>query len=441
MNQATQELNLTKTNKKESDMEIPSVPDENKKRVTIPTNDNDLAIIEDDNQARFEQIFKITTPHSSRSYSIQNSNVNTYQNSENGEENSFSNSQNTKKSHKNESTENNENEEEDAAQIALRNLLISRKLPPEELQPQVIRSVKTLILNALIEEDYDRASQLEDLLKYVSDNYENQASKTLLELQTKAIESRLTLAREILDKKTAEWDDIFRMFKEDQIKRRYELEEKLSSQQKQFEAYWNDPNNLLMFKKPSPKLLELKKQQKLLAMTKKFEDAKQVKKMAEKLQIAETQEAQNRAIAAMKIQYKTLIEDQNREIQCFNDHERRIEQFMKAERVKAISPSVMLIRQLEIARDKDKPTNMKPRKVVFISNRRTRALRAESAFPPASPRTCNAMSNFRLAEEPEKLKISGINVKREIRNNSKISHKTKRSTSTASSVRVSKVWR
>ena len=161
--------------------------------------------------------------------------------------------------------------------------------------------------------------------------------------------------------------------------------------------------------------------------------------MAEDLQIIETQEAQKRAVTAMKIQYQKLIDDQNREIDCFNEHEKRIEVFMLAERHKAIKPHIMLIKQLETARDKDKPLNKKPTKVVFVSNRRTRTVRTETALPPASPRTSRAMSNFRVADEPERLQITGINVRREIMNNSKF--RNHRAASSAASVRVSKVWR
>lgn len=439
MDKDLQESDSLKTNVGQLNENPPNIQETIKKSITILTNNNDLQIIGDDNQARFEQIFKITTPHSSRSYSIPNSAGNTYQNSENGEDNPPSSTQNIP-SIKNESIEENEeNEENDAVQLALKNLLISRQIPPENVQPQVLRALKTLILNSLIEEDYDRAKQLEDLLKYVSDNYESQANQTLRNMQAKAIENRISLAYEILNKKNAEWDDIFIMFKDDQKKRRFELDEKLANQQKMFESYWSNPNNLIMFNKPSPKLLELKKQQKILAITKNFEGAKQVKKMAEDLQIIETKEAQKRAVAAMKIQYQKLIDDQNREIDCFNEHEKRIEVFMKAERHKAIDPQIMLIRQLETIRDKDKPLNKKPRKVVFVSNRRTRTLRTETALPPASPRTSRAMSNFRFAEEPERLQITGINVKKEIR--SKMSGRSQRSKSSAGSVRVSKVWR
>lgn len=437
MNQAVQEPNIFATDKSEAT--LPNTQETIGNSVT--TNNNDYVIIEDDNQARFEQIFKITTPHSSRSYSIRNSNANTHQNSENGEENSFSNERSTKKSNKKETKEDDLNEEPDIVQNALQNLIKSREIPPEEVQPQVLRSLKTLFLNALIEEDYDKASQLEDLLKYVGDNYESQVNKALRELQTKALESRLNLARDILNKKTSEWDDIYIMFKEDQKKRRSELEEKLSSQQQEFEAHWNDPNNLIMFKKPSPQLLQLKKQQKLLAITKKFEEAKQVKRMADRLQIAESQEAQNRAVSAMKTQYRKLADDQSREVDCFVEHERRIERFMAAERAKAIGPCVMLIRQLEAAVEAGRPTNLKPRKEVFTSNRRTRLIRTEAAIPPASPRTTRAMSNFMFADEPEKLKVDGINVKKEIKKRSKIRVRSRRSNSTAASVRVSKVWR
>ncbi|OHT05985.1 hypothetical protein TRFO_26048 [Tritrichomonas foetus] len=431
----------------------------NNERKTKNKNYEDLGI-EEDNQARFEQIFKITTPHSSRSYSVANSvtdvepTKNTNLNTSNAlindfrnspelklkipQPNAYNNSHNDmnknkiKKKNKNKSIVNNSNENNDnnvdEIQKAIQKLIQKREMPPIEILPQVYRIIKTLYLNSLIVQDYDRANELEEVSKLVGDNYECMVNAKIKAEQTKTLETRIELAKKRLQIEIDEWDKILHIFKNEQNKQRHNLEQKILEERNEFENNWSNPEYLIQFNKPSPTLLQLRKQQKALAIAKRFADAKQVKQIADKLQQIESDQAQQRAVSCMKLHYNKMIDDQQRTIECFNDHEKRLEQYLVAEREKVLKPYYMLIKQLEATRDKDLPLNMKPQKVVFVSNIRTKILKTDRALPPASPRTTRAMSKFRNSDEPERLTLTGIDVRR-----------TLSGRRAKSSVRVSKV--
>ena len=190
------------------------------------------------------------------------------------------------------------------------------------------------------------------------------------------------------------------------------MQEKLVQERNELENVWADPENLKMFNKPSPTLLQLRKQQKFMAMSKQFDGAKYYKNKADQLQLVESQEAQERAISVMKLHYEKMIDDQQKTVDCFNEHENRIYHYLLAEREKALVPHHMLVKQLEMARDRDKPLNLKPQKVTFQSNIRTKTLKTDKGLPHVSPRVTQVMTNFRKQEEPNHLTITGIDVKK-----------------------------
>lgn len=380
--------------------------DENSR--STQNNNYDLRIINDDNQARFQQIFAITTPHDSRSISIPNS-----------EDESRINNQINDNIHETESNystnyQQNENQNEymNEIELATRNLIQFQQMPPLNLQPDVLRFLKTLLLKSTMDQDYDKAHELEEILQYVSINYENSTQSNLKEEQLQNIESKIAQLRSELNSKIQEWDKIMNTFQRQQKRERDNLQAQFNNEQAEFEQHWGDPNNLTQFNKPSSKLLQLRKQQKCLALAKHFEDAKEVQKLAKELEKYETEQAKQKAIAAMKIAYDNMITSQQKELDCFDQHKQRLEVYLNLEKDKVILPYQMQIKQLEIARDQGKPTNKKPIKTVFVSTRKTRACKNEAAFPPASPRTARALSNYRISDEPKKLDLSGINVKR-----------------------------
>ena len=375
--------------------------------------------VEQDSNERIHNIFHITTPHDSRVISSE---------SESEEESKLSSSsssveqlpeaklepQNEKENEKSDTSQApQQNEEEDSAELeqAERNLLKHKKAPPAHLRGKLLQKLKSDTVDCLIAQDYDRAAALEAAANFLMEQYECEMVQKMKDEEGETVIQRLGTARENLKREEARWVKIMDVFKSEQVRDRRALADKHADEMKEFEEQWGNPANLIQYNKPSSQLLFLRKQQKRLALAKQFQEAKRVKLNADKLEKTETVNAEVKAITAMQLAYEKLKEKQAKEVECFKEHETRTRQYLQGERRKSIEPLELLIKQLEIAKDRNKPMNKKPQPVVFKSNRRTRTLRTEKALPPTSPRTARALCDFKVADEPNRLFISGLNVR------------------------------
>ena len=297
----------------------------------------------------------------------------------------------------------------DELERAERNLLRKREIPPPAIRTKLLQRMKSDYFDALVCEDYDKAAQLEEASNFLSDLYECEHYVQMKAEEMKLVEERLAAAKKHLAEEQKRWAKIASVYNQEYTRDRRALLEKQAEERRAFETNWEDPSQLIQYKKASSELLFLRRQQKKLGLVKQYEEAKAVKRKADMLQITETENAEERVISAMQAAFEVLEEKHAKEIACFEEHQVRTKQYIEQERRKALHPIEKLIAQLETARDKDKPTNKKPTSVVFRSTRRTRVVRSERALPSASPRTTRAMCDFKAADDPPRLHI---NVKR-----------------------------
>ena len=355
-----------------------------------------------DNNARIDNIFHITTPHSSRRMSS---------GSDPGmkvEDPATEEKPKSKHIRRKRTLPSNADE----LDVAEHNLITKRQLPAPELHGALLQRLKTDAFLALVAQDYDRAAALDAASAFLSESYESDAALLQKQEEEKTIQERLRCARTNLENERARWVKIMDVFEKEDKSDRRALREKQAEEERAFEQQWEDPSLMIQFKKASPQLLELRKRQKKLGLAKHFEEAKRIKKLADQLELEETDQAELRMITAVQLAHEKLVEQHRKERECFEEHEVRTRQYLESERRKAIEPIEKLIAQLETARDKDKPTNMNPRKVVFTSTRRTRVMRSERGLPPASPRTARAICDYKAAEEPAKLSLGRMNVRK-----------------------------
>ena len=350
-----------------------------------------------DNNARIENIFHITTPHSSRRMS----------DASETDGMTVDDGSSRQKPH----SQAPEPSEEDL-DTATRNLITKGEIPPSDLHGPLLQRLKTDSFLALVAQDYDRAAALDAAAARLAEECECEMYLNQKQEEEKTIQERLRCARTNLSRERERWEKIMDVFQREERADRRALAEKQAEEERAFEDEWEDPSILIQFKKASPQLLLLRKQQKKLGLVKQFADAKHVKRLADQLEIEETEGAEMRAITAMQLAHEKLVEQHRKERECFEEHEVRTRQYLEAERRKAIEPIERLIAQLEIARDKNKPTNMKPRKFAFTSTRRTRVMRTERGLTAPSPRTTRAICDYKVSEEPPKLSLGRLNVRK-----------------------------
>jgi len=290
---------------------------------------------------------------------------------------------------------------------AIKALVEKGKRPPKEFHQQVYHALQSESLAALEREDYDAASRYEAAKQFLGSLSD---VEVITSRQTKRKESRigrLQQAQNELSKQKKEWEGIFQTFWKEQNELRRAFESKRQKEQADFEAFWDSQEAFIPFNKPSPQLLQLRKVQKALALSKSFDQAKVVKMQADEIQKRETQEAEKRALEAMTNAQRALEQKQQKEYECFMEKERRTENFLKSEREKALKPIEMLIHQLSC--NTESSNNANP---ISILTARAKNPRNDCSIPPITPRTSRAYHEFKANDEPIRLTISASNVKK-----------------------------
>ena len=300
-------------------------------------------------------------------------------------------------------------EEKDEAQIALDNLLKKRIIPPTEIQPLVLMKIKSDMVQAMIDQDYDHAEELENANIFLTTSYETAESELRKQEQQQVFTSRLESVKKTMESETQEWEQIFNVFQQQQKEQEQQLLKAQNEEFLDFEAKWNDSSQMYKFNKPSPNLIQMRKIQKNLAILKNFGEAKKIKESADALAEEESEYAQKRAEDAMMCEYNALMEKQNREKECFYDRQKWVIQSLKNEQRKVFHPLEMQMKQLQNQLDYNKPTNKRPITNVPVATK-TRVVRNDIPVP-TSPRTISALTIFKHADDAPKLNVNGLNVR------------------------------
>jgi hypothetical protein len=288
----------------------------------------------------------------------------------------------------------------DDAQAAFQGLLDRRELPPEHLVRKVHAVIKSESVAAIVAEDYDYAERLEEVAQFLREIQEQQVGGE----RFTEVAKRLDRARADLDAERGEWEDVLDRFREEQWEQRQALKGEHREAVLQYEEQWNDPAALIPYSKPSPDLLRLRKMQKSLALAKRFREAKDIKERADAMQATEARLGEERAMAAIRQGFQVLREKQQREIACFDEHEKRNVAFLELERDRATLPMVMLIKSLEIAVEAEAPGE---RKVSTI-----RPEKRPAASGPVTPHARIQIKDFKGTDEPGRLNLNAAAVRK-----------------------------
>jgi hypothetical protein len=174
------------------------------------------------------------------------------------------------------------------------------------------------------------------------------ADDSALERQKRqqAAAERWGMTRAVLAETTAEWTERISNWRTGQDTHLAEIQARHREDIKRFEAKWADPHYLLTFNKASPRLIFLRNNERNMALFRQFERAKKIKAEADRLEKEEAYEAQKRAIAAMKLDFQTMIEKQKRELTCLSIYiDSRVELYEK-KRDESVHPIQMIIDRL-----------------------------------------------------------------------------------------------
>jgi hypothetical protein len=293
----------------------------------------------------------------------------------------------------------------DAVVRAAARFLKDGTLPPSSLSADVLAHLEWRAFDSLRREDYISARKVEDAIGILTDYYRSQKAEDVHSDETAIIRERLSQARDNLKARSREWSHIFGLFQTEQVQLRGELLERHRAEALQFSENWSNPAYMISFTKPSNKLISLRKRQKELALAKDFESALEIKMDVDQLRRAEALTAEERAENSMRLAYETMIERHRREVECFVEHQRRTELFLKKERMRVIEPIERLIGKLEMAQNRKKPLNLNPRATTRNDRKPKVSLRR-----PASRVDPRMVCEYRTADAPEPLAVNAPDV-------------------------------
>jgi hypothetical protein len=253
--------------------------------------------------------------------------------------------------------------------------------------------IKNESVRAIIAEDYDRAA----LLEQAADRLRSRPAATdRRSVVVTALANRECDAERELETEQEQWEVAIVHFQSEQARLRAELQARHAAEREELGRRWAASGSLLPYSKASPDLLKLRKMQKALALAKRFDEAKQVKRQAEAVQAGEARAAEKRAIAAVRAAERALAERQQREIACFEEHERRNLVYLEREREKLTEPIVMHIRAIRNEKSEIAAIATRARRETRLQRQRTAVV---------NPRARTRAHDFRACDGPEKLNL------------------------------------
>lgn len=313
-----------------------------------------------------------------------------------------------------EDDQNIQNSDNDDKIIAASNLLLEKgTLPPFAIQGKVLQHLKSESLQAVLNCDYPKAATIDKAInKIVNETYRRRKGIRELRRERK-VDNKVQKANYMMKKEEEECKTIYSDFLREEDEKLQKIKERQQEELRMLKEEWDKPETLLPFNKSSQKLLSMRRSQKVLALSKRYEEAEQLKKQADALQRKELKEAKEKAKCAYNQAYQTLVEQHNKELLCFNDHKQRLSTFLDLERKKAIRPFQNMAAFYERQQSARSLPNGKPAPKATHSSSTNcyaakRATSMLDALPPTTPDVVAGVSKYKCMPETHPLGLTSI---------------------------------
>jgi hypothetical protein len=292
---------------------------------------------------------------------------------------------------------------EEEMRPVLEKLVKSKQLPPNEMVPSILDYARRQNVLALMAEDYDQAARIDTAIDVILQHIRRAGIESECERMAMTLQQRLEEA--IVQRRQIQEDYAQRIadFKVRQEQRMESLKQQHESERQGFERQWSRPGAILTFSKPSSSLLQVRQIQKSLAISHRFDQAKELKREGDQMQRVESAVAGGRATDAMKIAYAQLLEKEEKELLCLQQNGERKLAVLEDDRDRKLSANHNLKAQLEAK----KVRPMQPQRPVVT-------VPQVGAKRPARPRVSGIISvrtmvkyvAYKKANQLEKLEVT-----------------------------------
>ena len=281
-----------------------------------------------------------------------------------------------------------------------------------EMREELINFARKQSLYKLMAEEYEEAAKIDEVISINMQNLQEDSVSSDIFEQTYLIKQYLNEAQN--QKATLEQVHKQRIenFKKMEKQRIEEMQTEHENQRKDFEADWSRSETLKTFNKPSSKLFQIRSQQRAMAISHDFKNARQLKKIGDQMQKEESQKATKKALDTMRTKYMALIAKQEKEMKCMIEYgERRLGQ-LQVQRDSELKANETHINALE--RRLKSPKIMKRPRVEISSQSSLKSRTLQYQMPGIiTSRTRSQFANFKKgADEKTRLEIKIGDVKR-----------------------------
>jgi hypothetical protein len=211
--------------------------------------------------------------------------------------------------------------------------------------PAVVDYARDRCCDFLIAEDYDSAAEMDQAVDILLASLQSERPQSDV---SRSLQRRLEQANAQSERIVQTWDERIAEFRMKAGKAFEEMEKRHSEELERLKEEWTQPKALEPFSKPSPALLQLRRQQKSLAIVRNYAVAKELKEECERMMKEEAVAGGMRASETMKAEFAMLKERHQREIEGFQEHEKACIIKMEARKDRELRANENLKKQLHL---------------------------------------------------------------------------------------------
>ena len=285
----------------------------------------------------------------------------------------------------------------------------SGELPPYGMLKPIQQHISRRRVEAISNSQYEVGEKMNEAQRKIKIAIEKQRTQEDANYEERTTKDRLEEAKAELKQAQNEKHQALERIQQMHDQKMDELLMRHKVEFDEFEKFWQNPKSFHDYNKPSMTLINLRAKEKNFALTNDFENAKIIKKRADRLEKEETERAQKKAYEGMKAQLKILEMRQQKEVEGL---ERLTKKQVLAATVKLdanILPIDMAVKKLE--RMKKEPAVPKRQVVVSKSvlvTARSLGSSQDDKPPVSTPRTMRRLANIRATAKSNTLELTPI---------------------------------
>lgn len=289
----------------------------------------------------------------------------------------------------------------------LNRFLEKGKLPPQENRMQLVQYVQRQKVNAVVQNKFVEAAKFQGISQQLNQALIEAQFQDQNQQKIDALELKLDETKDRISHFNKETTELTKDLQEKLTQRRYQLETHQEEELNKFEDQWNDEEFLVKFAKPSSYLLQVKKIERSLVLTKNFERAEDYRKKVNELEKEESEGAQRRAETEMKKLYQKILKKHETELEQLEDYSKRTLDLLAKDR--EITLQSLIARQNKLEAEIESLQQISKQPATLPPLVATRTLE-KTGGDVMTPRTIQRYSAYKTNIHQPKLKVRPLGI-------------------------------